>query len=420
MKRFLALIPAFVAVAAFADPTLSVSRVQQRYPWNGLVDIDYTVSGVTGDPVDWRIEFALSGTTNGVDFALTPVHFTAYAPCDLPVADGTYRVTWDSAKDGFLAQAEGVTATAKLIYEPVTARDAEYLIVDLPDDPNHAAACVVRCVRAAYPVTVFNCDTYKTEKLVLKRVRAGEFWMRAKSGNAYPGAVSSGTSRFRVRLTRDYHLAIFELTNEQSRRLCGKITGNVYEGKEAGYPNVPDLPLRPLSQVGWSATMSSDYSIAHLNARAVYHNLAFDGFDLPTEAQWEYACRAGTETAYFWGSSDALASDYCWSGANFDPSGYGKRPHPVGTKLPNPWGFYDMLGNVTEWVSDWQGTYPDYSADGVTEDWAGPAGGTKKISRGGSFSEYPTCGTTMNARGATDADGNYGREGGVRLMRYVP
>jgi formylglycine-generating enzyme required for sulfatase activity len=81
---------------------------------------------------------------------------------------------------------------------------------------------------------------------------------------------------------------------------------------------------------------------------------------LPSEAEWEYACRAGTATEYFFGDCEADLGAYAWFCLNSD-----ERPHPVGLKRPNSWGFYDMAGNVWEWCSDvWHSDYTGAPTDG--------------------------------------------------------
>jgi formylglycine-generating enzyme required for sulfatase activity len=94
-------------------------------------------------------------------------------------------------------------------------------------------------------------------------------------------------------------------------------------------------------------------------------------YSLPTEAQWEYAAKAGLEGAFA-----AKVDDLAWHDQNSGPT-----THPVGIKKPNAWGLYDMLGNVWEWCSDWYGPYPG----GTVTDYAGPPAGTAKASRGGSW-----------------------------------
>ena len=101
---------------------------------------------------------------------------------------------------------------------------------------------------------------------------------------------------------------------------------------------------------------------------------------LPTEAEWEYACRAGSKTAYCFGDSANELKDYAWYYGNS-----GRKTHPVGQKKPNAWGLYDMYGSVYEWCADWHGSYNN----GVQVDPTGPANGRSRVLRGGSWVDNP-------------------------------
>ncbi|MAL86790.1 MAG: hypothetical protein CMI23_10615, partial [Opitutae bacterium] len=102
-------------------------------------------------------------------------------------------------------------------------------------------------------------------------------------------------------------------------------------------------------------------------------------FTLPTEAQWEYACRAGTTTKHFWGN------DINPKLANYKGSGL-KKTRAVGSYRPNAWGFFDMHGNVREWTANWYGSYPS----GIVNDPVGPASGSSRVTRGGSWGSVQT------------------------------
>ena len=104
---------------------------------------------------------------------------------------------------------------------------------------------------------------------------------------------------------------------------------------------------------------------------------------LPTESQWEYACRAGTNTVYSWGASVASSNaNYNWDGAHNTGSDF-KQTRDVGQYAANPWGFFDMHGNVWEWTADWyQAAYP---TGNLVVDPTGPVSGSSRVRRGGSW-----------------------------------
>jgi len=114
-----------------------------------------------------------------------------------------------------------------------------------------------------------------------------------------------------------------------------------------------------------------------------------EGYRLPTEAEWEYVCRGGTTTAYYWG--DTMNGDYCWfrdnSGTGYGGPGY-ENHHNVGLKLPNEFELYDMSGNVYEWCSDWYGfTYYQYCVDNsIVDNPPGSETGSDRVLRGGGWS----------------------------------
>ena len=182
-------------------------------------------------------------------------------------------------------------------------------------------------------------------------------------------------------------------------------------GAGDSYPvyNVSYIMIRGSSNgAKWPASSAVDSTsfLGKLQARTKLN------FDLPTEAQWEYACRAGTTTTYYWGSS--MNGDYAWYGSNS-----GSKAHPVGGKKPNAWGLYDMIGNVTEWNLDWYGTL-SYGTDPK-----GSASGSSRVYRGGSKRLYESdC--TSSQRFSSDpsyAGTNIysgGFDYGFRLSRDLP
>lgn len=197
-------------------------------------------------------------------------------------------------------------------------------------------------------------------KLGLCGIPAGKFKM---------GDTGKDDTRHEVTLTKPFWLGQTEVTQEQWKALMGR-----NPSKNVGN----DLPVE---QVNWDE--ASEFC-RKLNALG----LLPDGwrFALPTEAQWEYACRAGTLGKYA-GTLDEMA----WHSGNS-----GSKPHPVGTKKANAWGLNDMHGNAWEWCADWYNAYPDAEISDPT----GPRHGSLRVYRGGSWGNVaPYCGSASRGRG---------------------
>ncbi len=167
-----------------------------------------------------------------------------------------------------------------------------------------------------------------------------------------------GNEAHQVTLTEPFELGIYAVTQDQYEQVMGS---NLSKFKG---------PQNPVESVSWDDAVEFCRKLSALPAE----KSAGYVYRLPTEAEWEYACRAGTKTKYSFGDSESELGDYAWYEENS-----GGTTHPVGGKKPNPWGLYDMHGNVYEWCQDWYGHYPG----GKLTDPTGAASGSFRVSRGG-------------------------------------
>ena len=214
-----------------------------------------------------------------------------------------------------------------------------------------AAIAILLFVPAAYSQQDQEVTNSIGMKLCL--IPAGEFMMGASPGDG--DAEASEFPRHQVDISRSFYMGIYEVTQGQYEQVMGTNPSS-FKGAD-----------RPVEGVSWDDAVAFCRRLSEITG---------EKYRLPTEAEWEYACRAETEAKYFWG--DGEATDYAWFWDNS-----GEETHTVGEKEPNAWGLYDMSGNVWEWCLDWYDeNYYSRSAD---KDPSGPTSGTSRVVRGGSW-----------------------------------
>ncbi len=189
-------------------------------------------------------------------------------------------------------------------------------------------------------------------KLEMVYIRGGSFQMGSPSGEQYRESDEGPVHTVKL---SDFWIGKYEVTQAQWRAIMGS---------NPSYFKGDDLPVESVS---WN---DCDKFIKELNSKTGKN------FSLPSEAQWEYACRAGSTTRFWFDDSDSGLGDYAWYGSNS-----GRKTHPVGEKYKNAWGLYDMHGNVYEWCEDWyHDSYSSAPTNGSA--WISPAGSVRVL-RGG-------------------------------------
>jgi formylglycine-generating enzyme required for sulfatase activity len=196
-------------------------------------------------------------------------------------------------------------------------------------------------------------------RLELVSVPAGEFTM------GHTGSDSTTEEAHRVRITKQFYLGKYLVTQEQWQAVTGDNPSH-FRG-----------PKNPVETVSWNDCQRFLKKLGNMTS--------CEGFSLPTEAQWEWACRAGSSTRYCftgtdWEHLEEQLNAYAWTNLNS-----GGTTHPVGEKRPNAWGLYDMHGNVWEWCADWYDWY--YYSQSPVNDPVGPQSATKlgRVFRGGAW-----------------------------------
>jgi formylglycine-generating enzyme required for sulfatase activity len=250
-------------------------------------------------------------------------------PVKIPVVPGTHKL--EVKKDGFNPFEAVIT---------VKGGDSEKITVRLEPQPDS-------------PMIINTIGM----KVVL--IPDGEF--RMGSPDSDKDAQADEKRQHPVRIMRPFYLGATEVTQGQYRAVTG-VNPSSFKGPD-------ELPVETVS---WEDAMAFCAKLNELEKG----QLRGASYRLPTEAEWEYACRAGTTTRFSFGDSDASLGEYAWFWGNSD-----SKTHPVGQKRPNLWGLYDMHGNVWEWCLDCYD--PKYYSTSPANDPMGPSGGLDRVRRGG-------------------------------------
>ncbi len=217
--------------------------------------------------------------------------------------------------------------------------------------------------------------TTRIGQIKLKRIPVGQFVMGSPVGEGRPDE----HPQHEVRITRPFYLGVFEVTQGQYRAVMGNNPSH-FEGSD-------DLPVESVS---WPNTVRFCNKLSEREGRKPYYQIDGDmvtiaggyGYRLPTEAEWEYACRAGTSTRFPFGDDENALGQYGWFSVNSN-----RRTHPVGERQPNAFGLYDMHGNVWEWC--WDGYGAAYYKRSPLNDPQGPERASVRVHRGGGWPTAP-------------------------------
>ena len=439
VRRFLAaaLVLLGVAFPAIADDvTLTVDNVQQRYPWNGYVDIDYTITCANGAALgpDDNLEVLM------IDKSVTPAvtnRAIRFLQVPLPITEGRHRITWDARGDGVTGFTDKATFQVKIAHYA-----AVYMVIDVSAGPGNDAVYHVDFLNRE-PAGGFGDEYYKTNAIVLRRIHPGSY-VAGSPADEYceTGKRIAKHEILRpVVITKPFYIGIYTVTQKQYENVMGS---NPVTAHLQSHPNLLGAS-RPVSWLSYNAirgvnsvwpngTPNANSFLGKLLAKCRAkdpatgdYTVPVSGFDLPTEAQWEYACRAGTTNAF--NTTKAFANTPAGQKEAMDELGRyvdngggdtGSGCYAVvGSYQQNSWGLFDMHGNVWEFCRDW------YMEDVLSQpspsvDPTGPTSGTNqnRVRRGGGYTLAPCrCRSASVGNSLMTAES---RDVGFRLSRDLP
>ena len=331
---------AFIVIGvAFVTEAYEVRNVSanSRWPWNGLVYVDYEL--VRGDSPDQLYSIDVSATTEG---GVRKLYGGTIVSGRL-VGVGRNRLVWDFGKDYPDVIAHDLEVTVTATPKPVHPGTELYCVIDLSDGPD----------ATYYPVRYETTGPDHVQGASGEKCQTTEMWFRRVGTGPYPfhGTDSnSGKGYYQVRFSNPFYCAVFECTQQQWSQVMGTWpSAFTNEACRASRPVETIAQNDILGQCNWpdNKTVTAESFVGRIRART-----GLKTFNLPTEGQWEYACRAGATRSSFNGTSPYMrCKDNSGTVSNFSEDVSVGTAY-VGTYSPNKWGIYDILGNVGEWLLD--------------------------------------------------------------------
>ncbi len=258
------------------------------------------------------------------------------------------------------------------------------------------ATLLMMWVGAGYANEEIAVDLLGGTTMEMVWIEPGTFLMGSPDSD--PGRWSTEGPQHEVTISQGFYLGKFEITQVQWEVVTGTA---IWSDQRYVQSNLD----HPAVYISWDDIQEFIGRLNESAGEALYR--------LPTEAEWEYACRAGTTTPWSFAGEESRLGDYAWYMANAWNAGE-QYAHKVGTKRPNPWGLYDMHGNVWEWVQDWLGSYSSDSQIDPT----GPAVSPFRVFRGGGFDNFSWDLRSTRRHGFAPSSRYSGI--GARLLRMGP
>ena len=408
--------------------TLESVQARQRYPWNGLVDIDYTISYDNGATLDVDDNLEVLLVDHDVEPAVTNRAIT-FLQAPLPMTEGSHRITWDANADKVTNRIDKAEFVIQLKHY-----SEAYMVIDVSG--GSSTNCYPVDFLNGAPVGGFKGEEYKGDKIVLRRIHPGSYMAGSPETEASRKATATREKQHRVALSQPFYIGIYEITQKQYKNVMGADPSS-YKGDYRPVEIVSYNTIRGTANKSdhtydwpWNENVDPNSFMGLLRAKCKSkgrdgnYTETVEGFDLPTEFQWEYACRAGTTGAFnttnSYNNADSGEQEEQLKLLGRYKSNGGESEHHavVGSYLPNQWGLYDMHGNVWEWCRDWYIEDPTSLNPKQYTDPKGAASGSYRMRRGGSWND--ALGYCRTACRDLIAPGSSGAQYGFRLSRTLP